>query len=192
MQCSRSLSVLPGQFGTTIKAPYSVANTTMSEYNQLQKDYHHEAWTSHATKFSPVEYLTIPLDKELISLVNATLPIDSAHARVFDNGCGHGALSSILKSQYPHIHLLATDGSQGMFDHKKARASKEEWSHFDARVLDSRKLEGIGDSSFTHTLSAFLICPAQDPDIIMQEMYRVTKPAGVLGLATWGTPYYDF
>ncbi|KAL8931066.1 MAG: hypothetical protein Q9208_000168 [Pyrenodesmia sp. 3 TL-2023] len=23
-------------------------------------------------------------------------------------------------------------------------------------------------------------------------MYRVTKPGGVLGVATWGTPYYDF
>ena len=26
----------------------------------------------------------------------------------------------------------------------------------------------------------------------MQEIYRVTKSGGVLGLATWGTPFYDF
>lgn len=164
----------------------------MSKHNHLQKDYHHEAWSSHATKFSPVEYLTIPLDKELVELVNETLPFDSAKSRVFDNGCGHGALSSVLKSKYPHVHLLATDVSAGMFDHKKARATKEKWSHYDARVLDSRKLEGIADDTFTHTLSAFMICLAQDPHIIMQEMYRVTKPDGVLGIATWGTPYYDF
>ena len=38
-------------------------------------------------------------------------------------------------------------------------------------LFDSRKLEGIADDSFTHTLSAFMICLAQDPHLIMQEMY---------------------
>ena len=164
----------------------------MSKHNHIQKDYHHTAWSSHATKFSPVENLTTPLDRELVELVNKTLPIDSPESRVFDNGCGHGALSSILKSQYPHVHLLATDASHGMFDMKKARASKERWSHFDARVVDSRNLQGVADDSFTHTLSAFMVCLAQDPHLIMREMYRVTRPGGVLGIATWGTPYYDF
>ena len=33
---------------------------------------------------------------------------------------------------------------------------------------------------------------APDPHLIMQEMYRVTAPGGLLGLATWGTPYYAY
>ncbi|KAL8847130.1 MAG: hypothetical protein Q9221_007836, partial [Calogaya cf. arnoldii] len=122
----------------------------------------------------------------------STLPIIEHKSRVFDNGCGHGALSSIIKAAHPAVHLLATDISPGMFDMKKKKASKEGWKHFDARVLDSRNLDGIKDNSFTHTLSAFMICLAQDPHLIMQEMYRVTKPDGLLGIATWGTPYYDF
>ena len=164
----------------------------MSKHNHLQKDYHDEVWNSHAEKYTPVEYITLPLDKELISLVEATLPFDAQRSRVFDNGCNHGALSSIVKAAHPDVHLLATNISPGMFDMMKKRASKEGWKHFDSRVLDARNLDGIEDNSFTHTLSAFMICLAQEPDLIMQEMYRVTKPDGLLGLATWGTPYYDF
>ncbi|KAL9595209.1 MAG: hypothetical protein Q9179_005075, partial [Wetmoreana sp. 5 TL-2023] len=130
--------------------------------------------------------------KELVELVNEILPFNSPHSRVFDNGCGHGALSSIIKARYHSVYLLAADASPGMFDKKKERASRESWRHFDARVLDSRKLDGIPDDHFTHTLSAFMICLAQDPDLIMQEMYNVTKSGGVLGIATWDTPYYDF
>ncbi|KAL8737572.1 MAG: hypothetical protein Q9181_001550 [Wetmoreana brouardii] len=163
----------------------------MSRHNHIQKDYHHTAWSSHPHKFSPVEKLTIPLDKELVELVDETLPFESPHSKVFDNSCGHGALSSIIKARYPSVHLLATDASPGMFDKKKARASRESWRHFDARVLDSRKLDGVPDDHFTHTLSAFMICLVQDPHLIMQEMYRVTKPGGVLGIANWGTLYYD-
>ncbi|KAI4113436.1 MAG: hypothetical protein LQ338_008176, partial [Usnochroma carphineum] len=100
--------------------------------------------------------LTIPLAKELVHLVDSALPFDSPNSLVFDNGCGHGALSSIIKSKYPNVHLLATDVSPGMVDHNKARTAKENWKHFGARVLDSRKLQGVPDNRFTHTLSAFI------------------------------------
>lgn len=164
----------------------------MSAHNHIQKDYHHTAWTHHASRFHPLEEVTIPLDRDLVDVVRDRLEFDTSKSRVFDNGTGHGALSSVIKAQYPHVQILATDLSPGMFSHTKTRASTEKWRQFDARLVDSRNLEGIEDNTFTHTLSSFMICMAPDPHLIMQEMYRVTAPGGLLGLATWGTPYYGY
>lgn len=164
----------------------------MSSHNHIQKDYHLAAWAHHATKLHPIEKVTIPLDRDLVDIVRDKFPFDPSRSQVLDNGTGHGALSSIIKVQFPDVHILATDLSPEMFSYAKTRASMEKWREFDARVVDSRKLEGIADDTFTHTLSSFVICMTPDPHLVMEEMYRVTAPGGILGLATWATPYYDF
>ena len=60
------------------------------------------------------------------------------------------------------------------------------------RAVDASKLEGIADGNLTHVFSTFMICLAPEPDLIAREMYRVTKPGGVLGLGVWADPYFGF
>lgn len=148
------------------------------------------SWNTTAPFYSQVERLTVPASQTLVKRVSALLPLDSPNATAFDNGCGTGALSTVLKEQYPQIPLIATDASDGMIGIFRQRIEDRRWADVTARVVDSRNLDGIKDGSFTHTLSTFMVCLAPEPEKIMTEMWRVTKEEGVLGLAVWGHPYF--
>ena len=60
------------------------------------------------------------------------------------------------------------------------------------RVLDGRDLNGMDDDSFTHTFSTYMICLAPKPNKFAREIFRVTKPGGILGLAVWADPYFGY
>ncbi|KAK3171383.1 hypothetical protein OEA41_003467 [Lepraria neglecta] len=55
-----------------------------------------------------------------------------------------------------------------------------------------QNLPELPDNEFTHTFSTFVICLAPEPDRIVQEMYRVTTPGGVLGLGVWADPWFGY
>ena len=147
-------------------------------------------WGVVAPVYNHVERLTLPAAQTLVKRVSAILPLDSPNTTAFDNGCGTGVLSTVLKQQYPRITLLATDASDGMIDIFRKRIDDQKWVNVTTRVVDSRNLDGVKDGSFTHTLSTFMVCLAPEPEKIVSEMWRVTKEGGVLGLAVWGDPYF--
>ena len=148
-------------------------------------------WSTVAPVYSlEVERVTTPPSQTLVKRVSTLLPLDSPNSIAFDNGCGTGALSTVLKQQYPRIPLLATDASDGMIGIFRQRIEDQKWADVTARVVDSRNLDGLQDGSFTHTLSTFMVCLAPEPEKIVSEMWRVTKEGGVLGLAVWGSPYF--
>ena len=148
-----------------------------------------EKWTSGSGAYSEVERLTLPLAQTLLTRAHSLLPIDS-DSNVFDNGAGTGILVELLKYSYPSLSVIAADASPGMVSLIKRKIQSNGWDKVDARVLDARLLDGIADDAFTHTFSTFMICLAPEPDRIATEMYRVTKPGGVLGLAVWSDPYF--
>ena len=145
-----------------------------------------DSWGVLAPVYAQVERLTTPPCQSLLKSVSNLRPLTDPNTNAFDNGCGTGVLTSVLKVEYPQIPVLATDVSDGMLSILRTRISDRKWTDVTARVLDSRDLSGIQDNSFTHTFSAFMVCLAPDPDQIVREMLRVTKPDGVLGLAVWG------
>lgn len=145
-----------------------------------------DSWGALAPVYAQVERLTTPPCQSICKRVSDLLPLSKPNTSAFDNGCGTGILTAILKEQYPQIPVLATDVSDGMLSILRRRISDKEWKYVDARVVDSRDLSGIQDDSFTHTFSAFMVCLAPEPDKIAREMLRVTKSGGVLGLAVWG------
>lgn len=145
-----------------------------------------DSWGVLAPAYAHVERLTTPPCQSLLNRVSSLLPLSSPNTNAFDNGCGTGVLTSTLKGQYPQVPVLATDVSNGMLSILQTRISDRKWTDVTARVVDSRDLSGIQDNTFTHTFSAFMVCLAPDPDQIVREMLRVTKPNGVLGLAVWG------
>lgn len=147
---------------------------------------HGNRWGAVAPAYADVERLTRPPCQSLLKRVSGMLPLSKPNTSAFDNGCGTGILTTILKEQYPQIPVLATDISDGMLSVLRRRVSDKNWKDVDARVVDSRELSGVQDDSFTHTFSAFMVCLAPEPDKIAREMLRVTKSGGVLGLAVWG------
>ena len=149
-----------------------------------------ENWGAVAPAYQQVERLTTPPAQTLIDRASALLRLNPADSSAFDNGCGTGVLTKLLKEQIPQVSLLATDASDGMIDILQGKIKEQGWRNVTARVVDSRKLDEIKDGSFTHTFSAFMVCLAPEPDKIVREMWRVTKAGGVLGLAVWGEPYF--
>ena len=145
-----------------------------------------DSWGVLAPVYAHVERLTTPPCQSLLNRVSSLLPLSGSNTNAFDNGCGTGIVTSVLKEEYPQVPVLATDVSDGMISVLQTRISDRKWTDVTARVVDSRDLSGIHDNSFTHTFSAFMVCLAPDPDQIVREMLRVTKPDGVLGLAVWG------
>ena len=143
-------------------------------------------WSVLAPIYIQVERLTTPFSQTLIDRVSTILPLTTPDSSAFDNGCGTGVLTAVLKQQHPQIPLLATDASDGMIDVMHRKIVDQKWDNVTARVLDSRHLFDVQTDSFTHTFSTFMVCLAPEPDQIVREMLRVTKPGGVLGLAVWG------
>jgi len=151
-----------------------------------------EGWTSVSKVYTHVERIAILLAHQLITLVHAHSPLSFPTATVFDNGSGTGVLTATLKTSFPSLPVLATDASPGMVSILSCRVAENGWKDVQAKTLDARKLEGIADDSFTHVFSTFVIRLAPEPDLIAREMYRVTKPGGVLGLGAWADPYFGF
>ncbi|CAD6587456.1 MAG: hypothetical protein ASARMPREDX12_002850 [Alectoria sarmentosa] len=149
-----------------------------------------EDWAAAAPLYKQVERLTTPPCQSLLNRVSALLPLNNPSTSAFDNGCGTGVLTAVVKTRYPRVPLLATDASDGMIGILQSRIDDQKWAEVTARVLDSRTLDGIKDDSFTHTFSTFMVCLAPEPDKIVREMRRVTREGGVLGLAVWGDPYF--
>lgn len=147
-----------------------------------------ENWAAVAPVYYHVERLTTPPCQILINRVSQILPLDNPTTTAFDNGCGTGVLTTVLKQQYPHIPIVASDYADGMIDILKTKIQLQNWTGVSAQVADSRNLASVKDDSFSHAFSSFMICLAPDPDKIVAEMHRVLKPDGVLGLAVWGKP----
>ena len=135
--------------------------------------------------YNDVERLSGPLAMELVNRVDALRSLDSTETHAFDNGCGIGVVTSLLKNKFPDVHITATDASPGMIDVVIAHMKSAGWKDVKAAVADSRNLPELPDNEFTHTFSTFMICLAPEPDRIAQEMYRVTAPGGVLGLGVF-------
>ena len=148
-----------------------------------------EGWTAASGAYNEVERLTLPLAQTLLTRAHSLRPLASG-SNVFDNGTGTGILTELLKMSYPTLLVLATDASPGMVSLVESKVQSNGWENVSTRVLDSRLLEGIADDAFTHTLSTFMICLAPEPIRVAREMYRVTEPGGVLGLAVWADAYF--
>lgn len=157
--------------------------------NQMDTTPDFSRWTNASTIYKQVERVTLPLSQSLIARAHALRSLTAPDASAFDNGCGTGVLTRSLRENFPECPILAADASAGMIDILKTKLGNTA-SNITTRVLDARHLAGVADDTFTHAFSTFMICLAPDPEIIAAEMYRVTKPGGVLGLAVWGDPYF--
>ena len=143
--------------------------------------------TASAAYASSVTYVTRPSAEHLISMVDEISPLSHPTASAFDNGAGSGVLTTALRARFPDIPILAADLSPVMLK----TIEQKELSDVQCRELDSVDLGAIADDTFTHSFSTFMIQFASDPHRALQEMYRVTRPGGTLGLGMWGKMCID-
>ena len=60
-----------------------------------------KSWSPFSADYNAVERMTIPLVQEVVYEVNQLSPLDAPDAIAFDNGCGTGAVTTILKTAFP-------------------------------------------------------------------------------------------
>jgi len=125
--------------------------------------------------------------EQLVFLVNTQSPFSEAGVTAFDNGCGSGVLTTILRTNFPHIPILAGDLSPGMLE----IVEKKSLRNVQTQVLNAIDLSPIKENTFTHTLSTFIVQFTPNPLQSLREIFRVTKVRGTLGLCMWGLLCFD-
>ncbi len=131
--------------------------------------------------YAQIERLTVPLALKLLKRLQDDDDLSISDVELFDNGCGTGAMTVVLKKYFPNLQIHSTDASSGMIETLNTRVKHDGWKYITTGVADSRP----PDNRFGYVFSTFVICLAHEPDLIALEMYRVTRPGGILCLAVW-------
>ena len=107
------------------------------------------------------------------------LPLSRAK-NVIDVGTGTGALLPAIRSCAPRASLLGVDRSEGML---QLASEKHDGP---LRLMDVQELD-LPDQSFDVAVVAFVLFHLPDPQRCLNEVFRVLKPAGWVGTATWAS-----
>ena len=145
------------------------------------------AWTVASSNYgSRVGSMSSDAATQLLQLAATLLPIESSSSHVLDHGAGTGALSRAVAAHFPGTPILATDISPGML----AVLSSAGLPNVRTYVLDAcipDNVQGFAaDQTFSHAFSCFMLQFAARPAIVLDEMFRVLRPGGVLALGIWG------
>lgn len=104
--------------------------------------------------------------------------------RVLDAGAGTGS-TGLLAAQVVggSGRVVLFDASEGMLAVAKRKAQQAHVTdRVDFKTGDLLNLP-FEDNSFDAVLSSYSMCPVYDPSKAAREVYRVTKPGGLIGVA---------
>jgi SAM-dependent methyltransferase len=107
----------------------------------------------------------------------------SAGQQVLDVAAGDGNFALVCAREGASV--VASDLSPGMVERGRARASAEgyeiEWLEADAEALP------FDDASFDCVGSVFGAMIAPRPRVVAEELFRVVRPGGTVGMTAWTT-----
>jgi len=108
----------------------------------------------------------------------------SAGDRILDCGAGTGATSLLAARKVgPGGKVVMLDMSEGMLEVARTKAEQSGLQdRLEIRVGDILHLP-FGEGSFDTVLSTYSLCPVYDPAQGAKELYRVTRPGGLIGIA---------
>ncbi|MDQ6883372.1 MAG: methyltransferase domain-containing protein [Candidatus Dormibacteraeota bacterium] len=115
-----------------------------------------------------------PLGERLLE----RLPLAEAE-HVIDIGTGAGALLPAIRRAAPRAAILGIDRSEGMLQLARGRHDGP------LALMDAQSLE-LPNDRFDIAIVAFVLFHLPDPQRCLEEVFRVLKPQGWVGTATWG------
>jgi ubiquinone/menaquinone biosynthesis C-methylase UbiE len=132
------------------------------------------AWTSG--NYGRIAWITVPLAERLVEAVDL-----QAGSKVLDvaTGTGHVALCTARR----FCDTTGLDYAPNLLEQARQRAAAEdldvEWVEGDAENMQ------FPDDTFDYTLSAIGAMFAPDQPKVADELVRVTKPGGTIGMVNW-------
>lgn len=115
-----------------------------------------------------------PFGERLIS----ALPVARAQ-QVIDVGTGAGALLPALERAAPNATIVGVDNSEGMLRLARSRHPGR------LELMNVEELT-FGDACFDVAVAAFVLFHLPHPERCLAGVFRVLKPGGSVGTATWG------
>jgi len=102
-----------------------------------------------------------------------------AGAPVLELGCGTGALTAELAARHGARSVAAVDPADGFVDACRARVPGA-----DVRVAAAEDLP-FADGAFGGVLSQLVLTFVRDPERVLAEARRVSRPGGIVAGCTW-------
>lgn len=99
--------------------------------------------------------------------------------RVIDIGTGAGALLPAIQRASPAAQIFGVDRSEGML-----RLCRQKFAG-PLALMDVQRL-GFQSDKFDAAVLAFVLFHMPSPERCLEEVNRVLKPAGRVGIVTWG------
>ena len=102
-------------------------------------------------------------------------------ARWLDVGCGTGVLAEVLADQCDPACVVGVDASEAQIEQaaRSAAAARVQFQRADAAQLP------FAPDSFDAAASALVLNFIADPALALQEMRRVTRAGGIVGVYVW-------
>jgi ubiquinone/menaquinone biosynthesis C-methylase UbiE len=101
--------------------------------------------------------------------------------RILEIGCGAGAVLGVLGQAFPQLQLAGIDLQASQIAYARQHLENLGLSNVDLQVGDAAQLPWT-DESFNHIYSIWFLEHTFNPEIILQEAYRVLKPGGTIRL----------
>ena len=102
---------------------------------------------------------------------------------MIDVGTGAGALLPGIRRAAPRAAILGIDHSEGMLKLARERHSGP------LALMDAQSLD-LPRDRFDVAIVAFVLFHLPDPQRCLEEVFRVLRPGGTVGTATWGAERY--
>ncbi len=147
--------------------------TITTSYTEL-RDKQQKVWSSG--DYNKIAAITVPLSEHLVDHVGV-----GQGSRVLDVACGtgHAALAAARRSAV----VTGIDYVPQLLAVARRRAAAEDLE-IDFAQADAEDLP-YADASFDFVLSAIGVMFAADHPRAAQELVRVTRPGGTIGIASW-------
>ena len=113
---------------------------------------------------------------------------------ILDVGTGGGStLFPALEKAGPTGQVIGIDKRASRVKPTHAEIQRCGFGNVQIMIMDAREM-GLDDNSFDYAIAGFVgwgnwfdfqLCEFKEPDLLMEEIYRVLKSGGKLGVSTW-------